>query len=254
MRIAARVVVVAVAFMLVATKSPCQQTSAVITPQAPVYSQTSTKSRVLRKLEQGQRVFIDMTIANSEGTWCLVREPESKEKPGYVPCAQLTSEALPKAPPTIPVFESIATASASDESQGSSAQRDPYAPTEAQITEIQRLKEAYGIEALRDDAVRAYRRYGVTDDYSALNRAVQAGKRPYSDSFFAVMEPKIRHGAVQYKAFWQAYWKLLTPEQKNAIAKRNPAFLLSYLSVQSDPESAFNAYVLAELRRTSRAK
>jgi hypothetical protein len=255
MRRSARILVVSIAVALMTTFSPCQQTSSVITSQAPVYSQASTRSRVLQTLQQGQRVFIDMTISNSEGTWCLIREPESKEKPGYIPCAQLTSDALPKAVLTVPVFDSPTNAtSAATGSPGSNARHDALGLTEAQTAEIQRFKEAYGIEALRDDAVRAYRRYGVTDDFSALNRAAAAGKRPYSDSFFATMEPKIRRGAVQYKAYWKAYWNILTKQQREAIAKSNPGFILAYVFSQSDPESAFNAYVLSELRRTSKPK
>jgi hypothetical protein len=217
-----------------------------------VYSQASAKSRVLRTLEQDDRVLIDMTISASEGTWCLVRDPGGKEKPGYIPCSQLTSEAMPKPAPTVPVFNAPETALTSSSSvQGASGQ-DPLALSEEQKAAYQQLLESSGLESLRDELAATYRRYGVTNISSLMERMSVAARRPYGDSFFAAVEPKIRIGGARYKAFWKAYWSLLTPDQKNLLPKRNPGFLLAYLNSQSDPETAFDGWVLASIERTQK--
>jgi hypothetical protein len=60
------------------------------------------------------------------------------------------------------------------------------------------------------------------------------------------VEPKIRRGAETYRAFWRAFPNLLSAEQKTAAAN-NKLFLLLQLDLRSDPEFAFNSYVLRHL-------
>ncbi|HEX8925425.1 MAG TPA: hypothetical protein VF786_06505 [Terriglobales bacterium] len=251
MRIAARTIVILVAITLTATASLCQQTSAVITPQASIYNQTSTKSRVLRTLELGQRVSVDMTISNAEGTWCLVREIEGKEKPGYIPCSQLTSEALPKVVPTVPVFD--ASSSPATTATGSHLTTGgDNAPLSTEQVTMQQLLESSGLEGLRLDLAATLRRYGVTDNFSFLERMKIAVKNPFTDSFCVVTEPKIRRGAVRYKAFWKAYWNALSDEQKKLAMKRDPYIVLDYMQSQSEPDSAFLGWVLGSMRQSKR--
>jgi hypothetical protein len=240
-----------------------QETSKVIPEHTSIYSEPSAEARVTGTLEGGDRVHVDVMITGSDGSWCLVREAGGKNPAGYVGCRELTREALPKAGSAVrEVPQSTESLATPDRARNDSSTAGPTYDaefhalewaaqldlTEDQHAAVAQLLVSSGLAACRDDLEKTYRRYGITDAYSLLQRTGQWGHNPLGDSFAATVEPKIRRGAARYKSFWQALWKMLTPEQRTK-AKHINGFLLAYIGSQSDPESAFSGSVLQHMRQ-----
>jgi hypothetical protein len=237
-----------------------EETSKVIPEHTAIRSQPSANARVVGSFERGHSLLVDMVITGSDAGWCLVREPGRKESAGYVQCNHLTREALPQAPSVVRVEPTQPTTTPTNNSRSAEPTSTAGFPalglwsaqlglTEDQRNAVAQSFESYGLAACRDDLAQTYRRYGVTDAYSLLKRMGEMGKNPFGDSFAAAVEPKIHRGGARYKAFWQAFWNTLTAEQRTK-STNVPRFALAYLHSQSDPEEAFNGYVLQHMRQS----
>lgn len=233
------------------------RTSKVLSDHTAIYSQASTKSRVVGQFQRGQEVLVDFMITNADGSWCQVREPEQNGRVGYVLCQQLTNEALPKSSSVHPLTEMVETPASAGPANPPSAESanvlgrwaTELGLSEEQNKAIATLLVTSGLIASRDDLAAAFRSYGVTGPESLLHRSARWAQRPYGDSFAATVEPKVRRGGASYKTFWHGVWNVMTHDQRENAS--NTRFLLFYLGSQSDPETAFQGYVLQYMRSTN---
>ena len=64
---------------------------------APVYSQASSRTKVIKTFKKGDRVTISFEVFNAEGAWCgIAGEPGQKTNLGYMPCEHLEREPEPQ--------------------------------------------------------------------------------------------------------------------------------------------------------------
>ena len=69
--------------------------STVIPERLPIYSRPSASATVVKSLERGQNVAIDVMISRAGSDWCLIREPGLKDATGYCLCSQLAGKPPP---------------------------------------------------------------------------------------------------------------------------------------------------------------
>jgi hypothetical protein len=256
---AVRAKYVLIVVALLSASSFAQDLATVTAETAPLHSQSSMKSGIVGSLDRGHRIAVDWMISDSQGNWCLVREPDKEATLGYVLCDQLTQQGLPQI--------SKATSAGSSADSWGNSQNDPdqmehnaiifwsaqLGLTDQQRNKVLRLLESSGLVAARRDLEQTYRSYGISDQSSLMKRVAQYEQDPVHDSFGTVVEPKIRSGAEQYKAFWIAFWSILTPAQRE-VAPSVRSFFLGYLASQSYPESAFSSSALINVRGGRRTR
>lgn len=234
----------------------------VIPEDLAIRSQPSASAPVVKSLTRGQSVAIDLRVTGPEGAWCRIREPGLQQAAGYALCSQLAEQqpSRPRPvilPPAAPQQPAPPAAKANVVPLGDldswftpefwSGQLE-LSPEQRKATDEWLANS--GVTACRDDLVQSFRRYGVSDSYSFLKRLAKAARNPFGDSFIVVNEPKIERGAAAYRAFWEAFGNLLTPDQK-ARAASDPRFQLLLVKVRSDPADAFQSYVMRYMERRS---
>lgn len=232
--------------------SPGEPTSQVIPEHTKVYAQPSASARVVGSFARGGTLSIDLMITNSEGRWCLCREPGQKNSAGYILCRDLTGTDPEPLATAIPP-ETNSDGARPLTSNGGTDVIEGWilylGLSEKQRSVIKNAFESSGVASSRSELEQVYRRYGVTDGASLLEQISRAGRDP-TGGFFLAAEPIIRRGGKRFRSFWQVFMNTLTADQKKSLSTRAPTFLLLYLDSQSDPESAFSSYVLGHMRRT----
>ena len=73
---------------------------------APVYSERRASAEVVRSLQKGDTVVVELSLAGEDGEWCSVREPDQKTTLGYMRCENLERE--PRRQPVIIAAEPAA--------------------------------------------------------------------------------------------------------------------------------------------------
>jgi uncharacterized protein YgiM (DUF1202 family) len=79
----------------IAEKADAALQATVIGESVAVHSQVSRASQVLKSLKRGETVKVELSVAGSDGEWCLVRESGKSGTSGYVLCQQIEEEPQP---------------------------------------------------------------------------------------------------------------------------------------------------------------
>lgn len=125
---------------------------------APVYSETSSSSAVLKRLTRGVALTIDYSVVTGEGEWCALAAPDR----GYVLCASLKRDDPPKpdaAPAPLPAVLTPSPSHPTQQRTGAHAAQPPaepvlFTPEQSALFSAAKVGSAAGIElALSKGAV-----------------------------------------------------------------------------------------------------
>lgn len=133
-----------------AAELPTNAGATVSDDSAPVYSETSSASTILKHLSKGEALAIDYSVVTGEGEWCALASPQR----GYVLCASLKREDPPKPDASPAPMPAILTPSASRPPQHSPEPRAAqppaapvvFTPEQSALMSAAKVGSAAGIE------------------------------------------------------------------------------------------------------------